>query len=225
MNEDKPINTVAIYCRVSTKEQTTENQKRVLAEYCDRRGWKYKIIEETQSTRKTRPRKQALLQALRQRVFDGVVVYKLDRWARSSTELILELKELNDKGVVFVSLTDNIDMTTASGKLLVGILSVLAEFERDIIQERVLAGMARARAQGKQIGRPKGSKDKKYRRKSGYHLRWGYNNGKKTPLENDLGVSPQKEGNVNKHEFLNTIEDHKKTKERDEVQNGKFKHL
>ena len=78
------IKDVAIYCRVSTKEQTTENQKRILAEYCDRKGWKYKIIEEVESTRKTRPRKQALLDALRKHVFDAVVVYKLDRWARST---------------------------------------------------------------------------------------------------------------------------------------------
>ena len=200
------IKTVAIYCRVSTKEQTTENQKRILAKFCENKGWEYKIIEETESTRKTRPRKQALLDALRKRVFDGVVVYKLDRWARSSTELILELDEFNNKGIAFVSYTDNIDMTTASGTMLVGILSVIAQFERDITRERVLAGMARRRAQGLPMGRPKGSKDKKYRRKSGYHLRWA---GKKTPPEFDGDVIPKKEGNVNKHQFLNTIDKNK----------------
>jgi len=204
------IKDVAIYCRVSTKEQTTENQKRILAEYCDRKGWKYKIIEEVESTRKTRPRKQALLDALRKHVFDAVVVYKLDRWARSSTELIMELDEFHNKGIGFISYTDNIDMSTASGKLLVGILSVLAEFERDIIRERVLAGLARRKAQGYTLGRPKGSKDKKYRKKSGYHLRWA---GKKTPNEFGEGLTPKKQGEVNKHEFLNTIDTNKITDE------------
>lgn len=200
--EDKNIKDVVIYCRVSTKEQTTENQKRILAEYAERRGWKYKIVEEVGSTRGTRPRKQALLQALRKKMYDAVIVYKLDRWARSLSELIGNVQELTDKGVAFISYTDNIDMSTASGKLLVGILASLAEFERDLISERVRAGLARKKAEGIKLGRPKGSKDKKYRRKSGYHLRWA---GKKTPHENEGEFTPMKQGEVNKHVFLNTI--------------------
>ena len=199
---------VAIYARVSTQDQTTENQKRILTKYADERGWKYKVIEEVESTRNTRPRKQALLDALRKKVFDAVLVYKLDRWARSLSELIGNLNELNDKGVAFISFSDNIDMTTASGKLLVGILGSLAEFERDLISERVKAGLARKKAQGYRLGRPKGSKDKKYRRKTGYHLRWA---GKKTPPESDEGLLRKKEGEVNKHQFLNTIVDHDKS--------------
>ena len=215
MNNYDDIKNVAIYCRVSTKEQTTENQKRILAEFCDRKGWKYKIIEEVQSTRKTRPRKQALLDALRKRVFDGVVVFKLDRWARNSTELILELDEFNNKGIAFISYTDNIDMTTASGKLLVGMLCILAEFERDLTRERVLAALKRRKELGLPIGRPKGSKDKKYRRKSGYHLRWA---GKKTPPEFEGDIVPTKDGDVNKHQFLNTID---QNKEREKVKDGR----
>ena len=162
---------VALYCRVSTDKQTTENQKLRLEEYANRLGYDYAIFEEVESTRKTRPVKQALLAQLRAKMFDAVVVYKLDRWARSSTELILETKEILDKGVGFISLSDNLDFSTASGKLHFQILSSFAEFERSLISERTIEGLNRARIQGKQLGRPKGSKDKKKRRKGGYILR------------------------------------------------------
>ena len=164
---------IALYCRVSLSNgsQTTENQKIRLIEYAERQGLKYDIYEETESTRKTRPVKQALLSKLRNHEYDAVIVYKLDRWARSSTELILDTKELIDKNVGFVSLSDNIDFGTASGKLHFQILSAFAEFERELIRERTVEGLRRAKLQGKQAGRPLGSKDKKKRKKSGYILR------------------------------------------------------
>ena len=123
------------------------------------------------STRKTRPIKAEVLRKLRTFELDGVIIYKLDRWARSSSELIRELEELHKKGILFVSLTDNINLDTASGKLMVGILAAFAQFERDIISERTKEGIKRARANGKKPGRPSGSKDKKKRRRSGYLLR------------------------------------------------------
>jgi putative DNA-invertase from lambdoid prophage Rac len=164
---------IALYCRVSLSNgsQTTENQKIRLIEYAERQGLEYDIYEETESTRKTRPVKQALLAKLRNHNYDAVIVYKLDRWARSSTELILDTKELIDKGVGFISLSDNIDFCSASGKLHFAILSAFAEFERELIRERTIEGLRRAKLQGKQSGRPKGSKDTKKRRKSGYILR------------------------------------------------------
>lgn len=164
---------VALYCRVSLSNgsQTTENQKIRLIDYAERQGLKYDIFEETESTRKTRPVKQALLAKLRNHEYDAVIVYKLDRWARSSTELILDNKELIDKGVGFISLSDNIDFGSASGKLHFAILSAFAEFERELIRERTIEGLRRAKLQGKQPGRPKGSKDTKKRKKSGYILR------------------------------------------------------
>jgi putative DNA-invertase from lambdoid prophage Rac len=164
---------VALYCRVSTDKQTTENQKIRLVEYAERMGYDYEIFEEVESTRKTRPVKQALLVQLRANKFDAVVVYKLDRWARSSQELILDTKELVDKGVGFISLSDNLDFSTATGKLQFHILSAFAEFERSLISERTKEGLNRAKSQGKKLGRPKGSKDKVKgaRRKSGYVLR------------------------------------------------------
>jgi len=165
------MNKIALYVRVSTSEQTTENQKIRLIEYANKNGYAYDIYEETESTRKTRPVKQHLLSKLRNKEYDAVVVYKLDRWARSSTELILDTKELIDKGVGFISVSDSLDFSTAAGKLHFQILSAFAEFERELIRERTLEGLRRAKMQGKQAGRPKGSKDTKKRKKSGYILR------------------------------------------------------
>ena len=162
---------VALYNRVSTVKQTDENQKIRLISYAEERDWKYDIFEEVESSRKTRPVKQSLLHLLRKGVYEKVLVYKLDRWARSSTELILETKELMDKGVAFISISDNLDFSTASGKLHFHILSAFAEFERSLISERTKEGLKRAKMEGKQLGRPKGSRDSKKRRKSGYILR------------------------------------------------------
>jgi DNA invertase Pin-like site-specific DNA recombinase len=163
---------IALYFRVSTTTQTNENQKLRLIEYAERNGYTYDLYEEVESTRKTRPVKQALLAKLRKKVYDSVVVYKLDRWARSSTELILDTKELLDKGIGFISVSDNLDFTTATGKLHFQILSAFAEFERELIRERTVEGLNRVRAQNNvKLGRPTGSKDTKKRRKSGYILR------------------------------------------------------
>ena len=162
---------VALYCRVSTDEQTNENQKIRLLQYATDNNLKFDIFEEKESTRKTRPIKQDLLSRLRSGKYASVIVYKLDRWARSSTELILETKELIDKGVGFISLSEKLDFSTASGKLHFQILSAFAEFERSLISERTKEGIRRAKMQGKQLGRPKGSKDKKKRPNSGYILR------------------------------------------------------
>jgi len=163
---------IAIYCRVSTEEQTTENQKIRLVEYATSNGWEYEVIEETMSSRKTRPKKAELMQRLRKREFDAVLIWKLDRWARSSQELALEIEELYTKNIKFISLSDNIDLSTATGKLQFQILSAFAEFERNLIRERTLEGIHRARMQGKHLGRPAGKKDSKPRRKSGYFLRY-----------------------------------------------------
>lgn len=164
---------VALYCRVSTTggKQSTENQRIRLEEFARSKGWDYDIFEEQESTRKTRPVKQALLQKLRNGEYSDVIVFKLDRWARSSSELILDTKEIIDKGIGFISLTDNLDFSSASGKLHFQILSAFAEFERELIRERTIEGIRRAKNNGKSLGRPKGSKDKKTRKKSGYILR------------------------------------------------------
>lgn len=162
---------IAIYTRVSTTEQTTLNQKLRLEEYAKNQKWEFELFEEVESSRKTRPIKAELLQRLRNKEFESVLVFKLDRWARSSSELILEVNELIKKGIGFISYSENLDFTTASGKLHFNILSAFADFERELIRERTIEGLNRAKQQGKSLGRPKGSKDKKKRRKSGYLLR------------------------------------------------------
>ena len=162
----------AIYCRVSTRDQHPENQRIELKEYAKRMGYEYEIFEETESTRNTRPIKAALMGRLRNKQFDGVIVWKLDRWARSLSEMTLEVKELIDKEISFISLKDSIDLSSAAGRLTFHIFSACAEFERDIIRERTILGLDRARKEGKKLGRPTGAKDSKARRKSGYLLRY-----------------------------------------------------
>lgn len=165
------MKTIAIYARVSTREQTTDNQVIRLSEYLQSRGYDFEVFTEVQSSRKTRPVKKLLLDLLRKGVFEGVMVYKLDRWARSSRELLLEIEELTSKGIEFHSYSENLDFSSATGKLHFSILSAFAEFERELIRERTMEGLHRAKAQGKKLGRPKGAKDKKKRRTGGYYNR------------------------------------------------------
>ena len=162
---------VALYARVSTKDQTTENQVIRLKEYCRINNLDYDLFEETESTRKTRPVKAALMQRLRGGEYTSIIVFKLDRFARSTNELIMDVTELINKKIDFISISDNLDFTTASGKLHFQILSAFCEFERSLISERTFEGLNRAKAEGKTLGRPSGSKDKGKRSKSGYYLR------------------------------------------------------
>ena len=170
-SENKLNKKVALYCRVSTQNQTTENQKIRLLQYATDNKLKYDLYDEVESTRKTRPIKQAVLSKLRSGEYSTVIVFKLDRWARSSRELLLEIQELVDKGIGFVSVSDNLDFTNAVGRLHFQILSAFSEFERSLISERTKEGINRAKSQGKTLGRPKGSKDTKSRPKSGYLMR------------------------------------------------------
>ena len=162
---------VALYCRVSSNVQVNINQKLSLEKYANEKGLEYDIYEEVMSSRKTRPVKQELLNKLRKGEYECVLVYKLDRWARSSSELILDVSELIKKNIGFVSISDNLDFTTATGKLHFQILSAFAEFERELIRERTIEGLKRVKLQGKTLGRPEGSKDKGRRKTSGYVLR------------------------------------------------------
>jgi putative DNA-invertase from lambdoid prophage Rac len=173
---------MAIYCRVSTQEQTTLNQEMRLTEHANRQGWDYTVYTETESTRKTRPIKAELMQKLRSKEYEGVIVWKLDRWARSSYELLTEITELHKKGIKFISLSDNVDLGTATGRLQFQILSAFAEFERSLIRERTIEGLERAKKQGKKLGRPFGSKDNKIRKKGGYYMRYMSSNN--PPLQN-----------------------------------------
>lgn len=188
---------IAIYCRVSSSTQTNSSQKLSLLKYAAEKNLSFDLFEETESSRKTRPVKQELMNKLRKGDYSAVVVYKLDRWARSSTELIIDTKEIIDKGIGFISLSDNLDFATASGKLHFQILSAFAEFERELIRERTIEGIRRTKSEGTKLGRPKGSKDGKTRKRSGYILREAKKrktkddrNGVFLPIENYLNNPP-----------------------------------
>jgi DNA invertase Pin-like site-specific DNA recombinase len=154
---------VIIYCRVSRMDLNTDNQRLRLEEYAKLKGWEYEVFEETESTRKTRPVKEKVLSLLREGKFDGVLIYKLDRWARSLQELIMNVTEITNRGKSFTVLTQPFDTTSASGMLMMQILGAFAEFEREMIRERTMAGLDRARAQGKTLGRPRKAMKRKGR--------------------------------------------------------------
>lgn len=149
----------AIYARVSTAHngQDPTLQTSELREYCERRGWsvagEYVDIGISGSKEK-RPELDRLIVDASRRRFDKILVWKLDRFGRSLRHLVNSLAELETLGVDFVSLRDNLDLSTPSGRLMFQIIGAMAEFERALIQERVKAGMRNARAKGKRIGRP-----------------------------------------------------------------------
>lgn len=111
-------------------------------------------VREVGSGSLERAERERLLQSARRREIDVVLVWRLDRWGRSLTDLVVTLRELTELGLGFVSVTEAFDLTTPTGRAMAGLLAVFAEFEREILRERVKAGLARAREQGKQLGRP-----------------------------------------------------------------------
>jgi DNA invertase Pin-like site-specific DNA recombinase len=148
---------VGIYARVSTHDQQTlPMQLEKMREYIENRKWQLTVeVEEIGSGAKTRPKREELLKMAKRREIDVILVWKLDRFGRSMADLVTTLNELRELGVVFVSLTESLDFSTPSGRAMAGMLSTFAEFERDMIRERVKAGIANARAKGKKHGRPK----------------------------------------------------------------------
>lgn len=147
---------VALYARVSTHDQQTlPMQLKAMREYAKKRGWAIKHeIQEIGSGAKIRPEREELLKEARRRQIDAIIVWRLDRWGRSVPDLIGTIRELTATGVGFVSLTEAFDLTTSAGKTLSGMLAVFAEFERDILRERVKAGIAHARSLRTAHGRP-----------------------------------------------------------------------
>jgi putative DNA-invertase from lambdoid prophage Rac len=145
-----------LYARVSTHDQQTlPLQNRALRDYATRRGWTVAWqIKEVGSGASQREMREKLLEAARRREIDVVLVWRLDRWGRSVTDLLATLQELTHLGVGFVSLTEALDLTTPMGRAMAGLLAVFAEFEREILRERVRAGLAEARLNGKHLGRP-----------------------------------------------------------------------
>jgi putative DNA-invertase from lambdoid prophage Rac len=147
---------VGLYARVSTyDQQTLPLQIHAMREYAAKRGWSIVAqMKEVGSGAAQRELRASLIAAARRREIDVVLVWRLDRWGRSVADLVSTLQELQHLGVGFVSLTEALDLTTPAGRAMAGLLAVFAEFERDILRERVRAGLVHARQQGKQLGRP-----------------------------------------------------------------------
>ena len=145
-----------LYARVSTNDQQTlPMQTRALREYVARRGWTLAMqIREVGSGAIERQAREQLMEAARRREIDVVLVWRLDRWGRSVADLLATLQELEHLGVGFVSVTEALDLTTPAGRAMAGLLAIFAEFEREILRERTRAGLAHARQNGKQLGRP-----------------------------------------------------------------------
>ena len=130
-------------------------QLRALREYAARRGWTITMqVKEIGSRAAQRQMREKLMEAARRRDIDVVLVWRLDRWGRSVADLLATLQELEHLGVGFVSLIEALDLTTPAGRAMAALLAVFAEFEREVLRERVRAGLAHARQNGKRLGRP-----------------------------------------------------------------------
>jgi DNA invertase Pin-like site-specific DNA recombinase len=151
---------VAIYARVSTLNhgQDVRLQTAEQHQFAQARGWQVfddYVDQGASGSKDSRPELNRLMADAHKRRFDVVLVWKLDRFGRSLRHLVNALAEFESLGIAFVSLSDNLDLSTASGRLMFNIIGAMAEFERALIQERVRAGIRNARAKGKRIGRPR----------------------------------------------------------------------
>jgi DNA invertase Pin-like site-specific DNA recombinase len=155
---------VAIYARISTTNhgQDTGLQTRDLRQFAEARGWRLAdeyVDAGISGSTDSRPELNRLMADAKRRKFDVVLVWKLDRFGRSLRHLVNALAEFESLGIAFVSLSDNLDLSTASGRLMFNIIGAMAEFERELIRERVKAGMKNAKAKGTCIGRPRANVD------------------------------------------------------------------
>lgn len=175
---NQPSKRIALYGRVSTSDQNVETQMEALRTYCGRMGYEVagEYIDNGFSGKDDRrPEFERLLANMRQGRLDIIVVYKLDRIGRSVVHLLNLFDEFKNRGIGFVSISQNIDTNTPEGRMFLKVLMVLAEYERELIVSRTMDGLARARRNGKKLGRPEGSKDRQPRRRSGYWQRWAQN--------------------------------------------------
>lgn len=173
-----------IYARVSTKEQNIETQLLPIRDYCQRNGFEIlkEYVDEGESGAKSsRPELDSLLTDVRERRFDTVICYKLDRLGRSLSNLLQLLQEFKNRGIRLISVVDGLDTANDNpmSRAFWQLLGVFAELEREMIVARVNDGLDRAKKNGKRLGRPSGSKDRKRRRLSGYHVRWAKEKGER----------------------------------------------
>jgi putative DNA-invertase from lambdoid prophage Rac len=157
------VQKVAIYCRVSTADQSCSRQERDLLEYAQKAG--YEVIgvwkETASGSKNNRVERKRVINLAQAREIDGVLVTELTRWGRSTIDLISTLQDLAHWGVSAIATTGlQFDLTTPQGKLIASVMASLAEFERDLIRERVCSGLAAAKANGKKLGRQPGQRVK-----------------------------------------------------------------
>lgn len=150
---------VAGYCRVSRDDLHNENQEKIIKEFCLKNGWEVDIYKEVMTTRKTRPIKNELLNKLRKGEYDILIFVRIDRWARSLVELVMDLDFLINRGIRVISIQNGFDFSkndyNSTNRFILQVMGAFAEMERELIRERTLEGLARARAWGKKLGRPR----------------------------------------------------------------------
>jgi putative DNA-invertase from lambdoid prophage Rac len=157
------VQKVAIYCRVSTADQSCSRQERDLRAYAEKAG--YEVVgvwfETASGSKNNRVERKKVMNLAQAREIDGVLVTELTRWGRSTIDLITTLQDLAHWGVSVIATTGlQFDLTTPQGKLIASVMASLAEFERDLVRERVCSGLAAAKAEGKKLGRKPGQRVK-----------------------------------------------------------------
>jgi DNA invertase Pin-like site-specific DNA recombinase len=180
---------VAIYARVSTEKQELDHQIAACRRFCDFKQFQIgEIFSEIGSGKSfKRPRLLAMIAALRRREFDAVVCFRFDRLGRNMQEVVLFFEEMEAKGIQIYSVNENLDVSTPIGRAMRDIILRLAQLERENIAEATKQRLQAMRDAGKPIGRPKGSKDKNARRKSGYWQRWA----SKKPTPQKQAIVPE----------------------------------
>ncbi len=156
------VKKVAVYVRVSTKDQSVDMQLNDLEQYSKERGLKvFKVYQDNgvSGTKEIRPALNDLMNDARKRKFDIVLVWRFDRFARSTKHLVTALYEFRNLGIDFISYQENIDTSSPLGEAIFTIISAMSKLERDIIAERVKGGLRKAKANGKRLGRPKSEVD------------------------------------------------------------------
>lgn len=165
----------AIYIRVSTidKGQTLEQQELPLTEHCKKENWEFEVFKDFASgSKESRPKLDVMMQEIRKGKFNSVLIYRLDRLGRSLKHLLQLIEEFRNRKIRFICLTQNIDTNTPQGMFFLQILGATAEFERQLIRERIKDKLNYLKSTGRRLGRPPGSKDRKVRKKGGYFLRY-----------------------------------------------------
>lgn len=166
---------VAIYTRISTidKGQTLEQQEIPLIEYCENEGWSYHIFKDYASgSKESRPELDLMMQKLRKKEFNAVLIFRLDRLGRSLKHLLQLVEEFRNKNIRFICYNQDIDTSTPQGMFFLQILGAAAEFERQLLRERIKEKLDYLKSKGVKLGRPSGSKDRKKRKRGGYFLRY-----------------------------------------------------